>query len=131
MSGHPIVNLLELENFMEGRVEGLDGRFRREAMRSRDLGVSYWHYAPGLRLGSHAHRTEEEAYIVVSGSGRVLLDGEPRDLRRWDAFTVPPNVPRAFEAGPDGLEMIVVGGPNEGTNDMRGEVYWPEVDWPD
>ncbi len=131
MTNQAIINLLELDNFMEGRVEGLEGRFGREALGSRDLGVSHWRYAPGLRLGAHAHRTEEEAYVVVSGSGRVLLDGEVRELKPWDALTIAPDVARAFEAGPDGLEMIVVGGPNEGGQHSTGEVYWPDLDWPD
>lgn len=132
MFDQAIVNLLELDNFMEGRVEGLEGRFGREALGSRDLGVSHWRYAPDLRLGAHAHRTEEEAYVVVSGSGRVNLDGEVRELKTWDALAVGPNIARAFEAGPDGLEMIVGGGPRPGGPvPSEGEVYWPELEWPD
>lgn len=132
MSDHAIVNLLGLENFMQGRIEGLEGRFGREALGSRDIGVSHWRYAPGLRLDAHAHETEEEAYVVVAGSGRVLLGGEVRDLGPWDALRVAPGVAHAFEAGPDGLEMIAIGGPKPGGNTPAdGDVYWPEVAWPD
>ena len=42
--------------------------------------------------------------------GRVLLDGDVRELRQWDVVRVAPEVVRAFEAGPEGLEIIAVGG---------------------
>jgi mannose-6-phosphate isomerase-like protein (cupin superfamily) len=38
--------------------------------------------------------------VVVAGSGRVRLDDEIRDIRRWDVIRVAPEVVRAFEAGP-------------------------------
>ena len=35
---------------------------------------------------------------------------------------------RAFEAGPDGLELIAVGGPKpEGGDGVRSEAPWPEA----
>jgi quercetin dioxygenase-like cupin family protein len=133
MSDYAIVNLLEIDDDVQGRLEGLEGRFSRMFLGSRDLGVSHWRYAPNLRTpgGGHSHREQEEAYVVVSGSGRVRLDDEIRDLEQWDVVRVAPEVVRAFEAGPDGLEMIIVGGPNEGGDSSKGEVYWPEVSWPD
>ena len=127
MAEQPIVNLLELDNFMAGRKEGLEGRFGREAMGSRDLGVSHWRYAPGLRLGPHAHRTEEEAYIVVAGSGRIKLNDEIVELRPWDAVRVAPATVRALEAGPDGLEFIAVGTDRpEGGDGMQTENFWDD-----
>src|SRR3954468_172252 len=103
MADFAIVNLLELDDVVAGRVEGLEGRFGRSRLGSRDLGVSHWKYAPGARAqGGHSHREQEEAYVVVNGSGRVLLGGEPHDLKQWDVVRVAPEVVRAFEAGPDG-----------------------------
>ena len=83
--------------------------------------MSHWQYAPGTRNpGSHSHREQEEAYVVVAGSGRVRLDDEMRDIRQWDVVRVAPEVVRAFEAGPDGLELIAVGGPKpEGGDGVR------------
>src|SRR3954463_7693304 len=105
MSDFSIVNLLDVEDSVAGRVDGLEGRFGRKHLGSRDLGVSHWRYAPNLRNPSaHSHREQEEAYVVVSGSGRVLLDGEVRDIKQWDVVRVAPEVVRAFESGPDGLE---------------------------
>jgi mannose-6-phosphate isomerase-like protein (cupin superfamily) len=128
MADYAIVNLLEIEDSAKGRVEGMEGRFSRKYLGSRDLGVSLWRWAPGVRNpGSHSHREQEEAYVVVSGSGRVRLDDEIRDIRQWDVIRVAPEVVRSFEAGPDGLELIAVGGPKpEGGDGVRSESPWPD-----
>jgi mannose-6-phosphate isomerase-like protein (cupin superfamily) len=128
MSDYAIVNLLEQPDDTAGRVEGLEGRFGRKYLDSRDLGVSHWRYAPNFRSPmAHSHREQEEAYVVVAGSGRVRLDDEVRDVREWDVIRVAPEVVRAFEAGPDGLELIAVGGPKPEEGDgVRSDSPWPE-----
>ena len=63
-----------MEDTVQGRVPGMEGRFTRKALGSRDVGVSLWRFAPNTRNPvSHSHREQEEAYTVVSGSGRVRL----------------------------------------------------------
>ena len=128
MPDYAIVNLLEIDDSVEGKVPGLEGRFGRKLLGSRDLGVSHWRYAPDTRNPvGHSHREQEEAYVVVAGSGRVLLDGEVREIRQWDVVRIAPAVVRAFASGPDGLELIAVGGPKpEGGDGMPTEVAWPE-----
>jgi mannose-6-phosphate isomerase-like protein (cupin superfamily) len=128
MTAYAIVNLLELDDSVEGRVAGLEGRFGRSRLGSRDVGVSHWRYAPDLRVpAGHHHREQEEAYVVVAGSGRVRLDDEIRDVRRWDVIRVAPEVVRGFEAGPDGLEIIAVGGPKpEGGDGVSVDAPWPD-----
>lgn len=128
MSDFTIVNLLELDDTVQGRLPGLEGRFSRKQLGSRDLGVSQWKFAPNLRNPvSHRHREQEEAYVVIAGSGRVRLDDEIRDVRRWDIIRVAPGVLRAFESGPDGLELIAVGGPRpEGGDGERTDDPWPD-----
>jgi quercetin dioxygenase-like cupin family protein len=129
MSGHTQVNLLDdVKNSLEGRVEGLEGRFGRGPMEARDIGVSHWRYAPGFRHSTgHKHREQEEAYLVIAGSGEIWLDGEVSDLKQWDLVRVAPEVVRAFSAGPDGLELVAVGGPKpEGGDGEQAPVSWPE-----
>jgi mannose-6-phosphate isomerase-like protein (cupin superfamily) len=91
--------------------------------------VSHWKYAPNTRIpGGHSHREQEEAYVVVSGSGRVRLDDEVRDIRLWDVVRVAPEVVRGFESGPDGLELIAVGGPKpEGGDGVQSDAPWPDA----
>jgi quercetin dioxygenase-like cupin family protein len=129
MSGFTIVNLLEIEDAVAGRAPGIEGRFARKHLDSRDLGISHFRYAANLRSPmAHSHREQEEAYVVAAGSGRVLLDDEVHELRQWDVLRVAPEVVRAFEAGPDGLDLIAVGGPRPEEGDgVMGAAAWPDA----
>jgi mannose-6-phosphate isomerase-like protein (cupin superfamily) len=101
-------------------------RFGREALRSPELGVSRFTYEPGARMPwGHRHRVQEEAYIVVAGSGRAKLDDEFVELTAWDVLRVAPAVVRSFEAGSEGLDMICIGGkkPKEGDTE-RFPGFW-------
>jgi quercetin dioxygenase-like cupin family protein len=110
MSRFTIKNLMEVEDSVGDRAPGMEGRFAREHLDSEHLGVSYWRFAPGVRSPvAHSHREQEEAYVVVKGSGRIRIDDEVHPIRRWDVVRVSPAVVRAFEAGEDGLEVIAVG----------------------
>jgi mannose-6-phosphate isomerase-like protein (cupin superfamily) len=129
MSHFSTVNLLEVEDSVGERAPGIEGRFGRKHLDSRDLGVSLFRYAANLRSPmAHSHREQEEAYVVVAGSGRVLLDDELLELKQWDVVRVAPEVVRAFEAGPDGLEIIAIGGPKPEEGDgVRAEAAWPDA----
>ncbi len=122
------VNLLDVEDSTGDRAPGMEARFGRKHLGSRDLGVSLFRYAADLRSPmAHSHREQEEAYVVVAGSGRVLLDDEVHDLHQWDVVRVAPEVVRAFEAGPEGLDIIAVGGPKpEGGDGVRATAAWPD-----
>lgn len=102
-------------------------RFARQAMGSPELGISRFTYEPGARMPwGHRHREQEEAYVVVGGYGRAKLDDEIIELRADDVLRVAPAVIRSFEAGPDGLDVICIGGrkPDEGDTE-RFEDFWP------
>jgi quercetin dioxygenase-like cupin family protein len=128
MSAFTAVNLLEVEDSVGDRVPGMEARFARKHLDARDLGVSLFRYAANVRSPSaHSHREQEEAYVVVAGSGRILLGDEVHELRQWDVVRVAPEIVRAFEGGPDGLEIIAVGGPKpEGGDGVRTEASWPD-----
>ena len=58
----------------------------------------------------------------------MLLDGESFELRQWDVVRVAPEVVRAFAAGPDGLEVVAIGGPKpEGGDGVRSDAPWPDA----
>ena len=128
MSAYKVVNLMEISDSVGDRVSGLEGRMARKQLESRDLGVSHWRYEPNLRVpASHRHGEQEEAYVVVAGSGRARLDDAIVDLRAWDVLRVAPEVVRGFESGPDGMELIAIGGPRpaEGDGQITTEP-WPD-----
>jgi quercetin dioxygenase-like cupin family protein len=128
MSRFSTVNLLDVEDSVGDRAPGINGRFARKHLDSRDLGISLFSYDANLRSPmAHSHREQEEAYVVVAGSGRVLLDDDVHELRQWDVVRVAPEVVRAFEAGPDGLQLIAVGGPKPADGDgVMGSATWPD-----
>jgi mannose-6-phosphate isomerase-like protein (cupin superfamily) len=128
MPSFTTVNLLEIDNFLADRVQGIEGRFTRSRLDSRDLGVSRFTYAANMRSPmAHSHRVQEEAYIVIAGSGRALLDDEIIELHLWDVLRVAPEVVRAFEGGPEGLDMIAVGGPRPEDGDgVPTSASWPD-----
>jgi mannose-6-phosphate isomerase-like protein (cupin superfamily) len=128
MPSYSHINLLDVEDSSPAAIEAIEGRFARKHLDSRDLGISLWRYAPGFKAeGGHRHREQEEAYVVVAGSGRILLDDEVLELGPWDVVRVAPEVVRAFWAGPEGLEIVAVGGPKpEGGDGEQTEISWPD-----
>jgi mannose-6-phosphate isomerase-like protein (cupin superfamily) len=128
MSGFATVNLLEVEDSVGDRAPGIEGRFGRKHLGSRDLGVSLFRYAANVRSPmAHSHREQEEAYVVIAGSGLIRLDDEIVELKQWDVVRVAPETVRGFEGGPEGLEMIAVGSDRpEGGDGVMAADWWVE-----
>jgi mannose-6-phosphate isomerase-like protein (cupin superfamily) len=126
MAGYTIVNLKEIDESASARGAGIEARFGRAHLDSSHLGVSYIRYPSGHRnrMG-HSHREQEEAYVVVSGSGRMKLGEEVVDVRQWDVVRIAPETVRAIEAGPDGIELIAVGSDRpEGGDGVAVDDWW-------
>src|SRR2546421_613750 len=81
VSDYTIKNLKDVDDAAAGRGAGVEARMGRGDLDSRDLGVSYFRYDAGKRAPyGHRHHEQEEAYVVVSGSGRIKLDDEIQDV---------------------------------------------------
>ena len=126
MSDYAVKNLMEIDDATGDRP--LEGRFSRKFLGSESLGISHFRYPAGFRAtDGHHHEVQEEAYVVIAGSGRIRLDDDVVDLRLWDVVRVAPAVVRGFEAGDDGLEILAVGGPKpEGGDGVPDAGRWPE-----
>jgi quercetin dioxygenase-like cupin family protein len=127
MPDYTRVNLKEVDDSAADSPD-LEARFARKYLDSEHLGVSYFRYGPGFRSPiGHSHREQEEAYVVVAGSGSVRLDDEVVELQQWDVVRVSPSVVRGFEGGPDGLELIAIGADRpEGGDGVRVAEWWPK-----
>jgi mannose-6-phosphate isomerase-like protein (cupin superfamily) len=124
MSDYAVKNLLEIDNLSGS--EEFQVRFSRKYIDSEELGVSLLRVAPDLKAtDGHHHKEQEEAYVVIDGSGRIRLDDEVVELKKFDVVRVAPQVVRAFEAGPEGMEIIAVGGQKpEGGDGVRDLGRW-------
>jgi mannose-6-phosphate isomerase-like protein (cupin superfamily) len=127
MSDYTIVNIRESEDFAPkfGMPSELKAHFPKRELDCEIGAVGLERLAPGFRHPfGHRHKTQEELYVVVSGSGRLKLDDEIVDVRQWDVIRVAPPVMRNFEAGPDGIEVLAFGAPIAEENDGEIEMGW-------
>ena len=106
----------------------LECRLATRALELEQSGLGYQRIPPDYRFPyGHTHKRQEEVYVVLGGSGRMKLDNEIIELEKWDAVRVAPGTWRGYEAGPDGLEILVIGAPSLGENprgDVEGERDW-------
>jgi mannose-6-phosphate isomerase-like protein (cupin superfamily) len=112
MSAWTVVNLKDVKDSAVdfGLSPALEARFARGDLGCEQSGLSYQRLAPGeAHPFAHRHVSHEELYVVVGGAGRVVLDGEPHELARWDVVRVPPETWRSFEAGEEGIELLAIG----------------------
>jgi quinol monooxygenase YgiN/mannose-6-phosphate isomerase-like protein (cupin superfamily) len=111
-AGFTVRNLAEAEDQAAkyGYGEMGEARFVSDDLDAERTGVSHQVLRPGKRqMFAHRHHRAEEVYVVLSGSGRARIEDEIVDLRALDAIRVGPEQTRAFEAGPDGLELLAFG----------------------
>lgn len=110
---------------------GLEFRMATKALELEESGLTHQFVPPNVRFPyGHTHKTQEEVYVVVAGGGRMKIDDEIVELREWDAVRVPPGAWRGYEAGPEGLELLIIGAPNLG-EDPRGDVEGTRDWWTD
>jgi uncharacterized cupin superfamily protein len=126
---YAVVNLREIEDqaSKHGFSEAQEARFARGELGAETIGLSLQLVKPGKRHAfGHRHRRDEEVYVVLSGSGRVKLDDETIAVRPLDAIRVAPAVSRAFEAGPEGLELLAFGTHHDGDPEVVAS-FWERV----
>ena len=109
-----------------GLSEKQEARFPRGDLNAEQTGMNYLTIKPAQREAfAHRHETAEEVYVVLAGSGQVKLDKELVDLAPLDAVRVGPGVARSFEAGPDGLEVLIFGPHVDGDSEVVAD-FWDD-----
>jgi mannose-6-phosphate isomerase-like protein (cupin superfamily) len=126
---YTIKNLREVEDVAPrfGFHEVQEARFAHSDLDSETVGLAFHRVKPGCRQAfAHRHEKAEEVYVVLSGAGRIKLDDEVRDVKPMDAIRVSPKMARAFEAGPDGLELLVFGPRQAGDGEILSGDFWTQ-----
>jgi uncharacterized cupin superfamily protein len=124
---HTVINLKEVEDQAPkfGLSPNLEARMARVPLGLEHSGVTYQRLAPNFRVPfAHKHKTQEEIYVVVSGSLRAKVEDEIVELKAWDALRVSNDMMRGFEAGPEGAEILAIGAPNTGPGDADMVQDW-------
>jgi len=126
-AGYTLVNLEDVEDVAPrfGFGDQGEARFANRPLGAVSTGLSHQRLRPGVRQAfGHRHQHAEEVFVVLAGSGRVKIGDEIRDVRPLDAIRIAPSEPRAFEAGPDGLEFVVFG-PHHTGDAVIDANFWP------
>ena len=124
---YTIKNLREVNDAAAGREFGAvqEARFAGRDLQASDTGLALHFVKPGCRQAfAHRHDKAEEIYVVLRGAGSVKLDDEVVQIAPLDAIRVSPEVARAFQAGPDGLELLVFGPHHERDGELITEGFW-------
>jgi mannose-6-phosphate isomerase-like protein (cupin superfamily) len=130
MAGYTKVNLKEdvedqAPNF--GLAPDLEARMARVPLELEQSGLSYQRLAPNFRVPfGHRHKTQEEVYLVVSGSVRMKLEDEIVELKQWDAVRIGKDTMRNMEGGPQGAEYIAFGAGTDPTDAEMQPGWWSD-----
>jgi mannose-6-phosphate isomerase-like protein (cupin superfamily) len=123
---HTQINLADVEDAAPagGFGDRWEARVARVDLEADQTGVTHFRVRPGKRSPfAHRHARAEEVYVILAGTGRVKLDDEISDVRMLDAIRIAPEVVRAFEAGPDGLEFLVFGPHHEADGEQVHDAW--------
>jgi len=128
VSDHTIVSLTDAEDLAArfGYSDRQEARFPNEELGVSQTGLAHLRLKPNQRQPfAHRHNRAEEVYLVLSGSGRVKVGDELAEVEALDAVRVSPRTIRAFEAGPEGLELLAFSARHPGDAEMVAD-WWPD-----
>jgi len=79
---------------------------------SRNLTVTWVDCEPGGEQQMHAHRKEEQVYVIVRGRGMMKADDEQREVHPGSLVFVPPGTAHAIRnIGDDTLTFVSAASP--------------------
>ena len=86
----------------DARISNLAGDTRFE-----QLGVGIEVLGPSEPMACYHREWDQEGFLVLRGSGTLIVEGEERPLRQWDYFHCPPGVAHVIVGGP--IVVLAVG----------------------
>jgi uncharacterized cupin superfamily protein len=84
------------------------------------LGVGIFVLEPGEAMGKYHWEANQEDFLLLSGEGLLIVEGEERPLRRWDYVHCPPGTDHIIlgaGAGPSAFLAV-------GSRERGGEEGW-------
>lgn len=85
-----------------------------------DLGVSLYWLEPGQAMSLYHHEAGQEDFLVLSGGGTLVIEGEERSLEQWDFVHCPPRAGHTIVATEEPVLILAVGARKE-----KGSARYP------
>ncbi len=105
-----VVNMGDFKNLLEKEFNGGKGKY----FIGQDIGLTGCEVSINcLPAGQsvpfvHAHKKNEELYIIIDGNGIFFIDGEEFPVQEGSLIRVSPNGQRALKAGEQDLYFICI-----------------------
>jgi uncharacterized cupin superfamily protein len=80
------------------------------------LGCNVFVLGPGEPMSMYHWEADQEDFLVVSGDGLLIVEGEERPLRAWDFVHCPPGTRHVLVGAGDGPCVVVAVGAREHQN---------------
>jgi uncharacterized cupin superfamily protein len=104
-----VVNVREAE-WWTSKTFGSGTVFESEAAEFSQLGINIAVLEPGEPNCLYHSESQQEAFLVLSGECKVLVNGEERLLHPWDFFHCPAGTEHVFVGSGDGPCAILMAG---------------------
>jgi uncharacterized cupin superfamily protein len=104
-----VVNVRDAE-WWTSKTFGSGCVFETRAFSFPQLGINLSVLEPGEPSCLYHAESQQEAFLVLSGECRLLVDGQERLLRPWDFFHCPAGTEHVFVGAGDGPSVILMAG---------------------
>ena len=102
-----------------GKYTGFEGR----ESRFPQLGINLNLMAPGESMTMYHREGAQEDFLVLDGECLLIVNGEERQLKRWDLFHCPAGVDHAIVGAGDRPSLVLAVGAR--TGESRGSTVYP------
>jgi uncharacterized cupin superfamily protein len=104
-----VVNVRDAE-WWTSETFGSGCEFESPEIRFSQLGINLSVLEPGEPNSLYHAESQQEAFLVLSGECRLLVEESERTLRAWDFFNCPPGTHHVFVGAGDGPCVILMAG---------------------
>jgi len=99
---------------------GVENTDLAKQLESKSFGARLWRLAPGQASTKHRHRTQEELYVLIEGTGRVRIGEEVLTLEPRASLLIDPDtVLQLFNDTTADQLWLVAGAPPELANTLE------------
>jgi quercetin dioxygenase-like cupin family protein len=88
------------------------GKLYHEFLRVPAMSAGLYHLQAGGVDPQQPHR-EDEAYVVMRGKGKFMLNGEDRDVQAGSVIFVPAHIEHRFHSIAEDMDILVFFAPAE------------------